>query len=85
MTKHQQVKDGRHIAAAEKVRAGVPISIAEWCALEGVSREGWYQLARRGEAPAHYYTGGLVRVAAADYAAWVETRKADVRRAREAA
>lgn len=84
-TKHQHVKDNRHLAAAEKLRAGVPLSIADWCAMEGVSREGWYQAARRGEAPAHYYNGHLVRIAAADYAAWVEARKADAKLVREVA
>lgn len=81
----QKAKDTRHIVAAEKLHAGVPLTIKDWCALEGVSREGWYQAVRRGEFPAHYYNGGLVRIAARDYLSWQESRKADARSQREAA
>lgn len=79
----QKIKDNRHLDAAAKLSAGVPLTIKDWCALEGVSREAWYQAVRRGGAPEHYYNGGLVRIAAPDYLAWVEVRKAE-RRQREA-
>jgi len=83
-TKIQQAKVIHQFAAAEKLRAGVPLTIKDWCALEGVSREAWYQAVRRGDAPTHYRNGGLIRIAAADYSSWVEARK-EARRRQEAA
>lgn len=73
--KQQRLKSGQHIEAAEKIRAGVPISVEEWCALEGCSRQQWYTRVARGEAPAFYYNGGIVRIASADYLAWIEVMK----------
>lgn len=75
MNKQQRLKSGQHFEAAEKVRAGVPLTIEDWCALEGVSKQQWYTRVARGEAPAFYYNGGIVRIAAVDYLAWVEVMK----------
>ncbi len=85
MNKQQQLKSGRHLEAGEKVRAGVPLSVEDWCALEGVSRQQWYSRVDRGDAPAFYYNGGVVRIAAADYLAWVEIMKAAAKRGADAA
>lgn len=85
MSTKQQIKNGRQLAAAEKLHAGVPLSLMDWCALEDKSRESWYQAARRGTAPAFYYSGGVVRIDPTDYRAWQEARKADAERRREAA
>lgn len=78
--KQQRLVDGRHIVAGEKVRAGVPLSVEDWCALEAVSRQQWYTRVARGDAPSFYYNGGVVRIAAADYLAWIEQMKAAAKR-----
>jgi predicted DNA-binding transcriptional regulator AlpA len=71
------------ISVAEKLRAGLSISIREWCLAEGVSRETYYQLSRRGETPKVYHVGNQVRIAADDYAEWQAGRIAAAAAERE--
>jgi excisionase family DNA binding protein len=55
-------------------------SIDEWCRLHGLSRAFFYKLKERGEAPATFQVGRLVRISEDANRYWMAQKEAEANR-----
>jgi predicted DNA-binding transcriptional regulator AlpA len=56
-------------------------SVKEWAALHGFTREHFYTLKERGQAPRFYKVGTIVRITEEANREWIATREAETAQA----